>query len=83
MPFKIRRMTRADRPAIIEILRNTPAFIPEEVDTAGELIDCYLEDPSGCGYHFYVAEHAGGIYLLRPDASHQGDMGCLLAGYHL
>ncbi len=57
MPFKIRRMSRADQPAIIEILRNTPAFIPEEVETADELIECYFEDQSGCGYHFFVAEH--------------------------
>ena len=61
MPFKRRRISRADRAAIIEILENEPAFVPEEVETAGELIDCYFEDPSGCGYHFYVAEHAGKV----------------------
>ena len=45
-----------DRPRITEILRDTPEFKPSEVAVAEELIDIYLDDPSGSGYHILVAE---------------------------
>ena len=49
-------MSGEDRPRITEILRDTPEFKPFEVAVAEELIDSYLDDPSGSGYHILVAE---------------------------
>jgi ribosomal protein S18 acetylase RimI-like enzyme len=48
-------MSREDRPLITKILRATPEFKPSEVEVAEELIDSYLDDPSGSGYHILVA----------------------------
>lgn len=56
MKIKIRPMITADKPAITEILRNTPEFKPDEVEVAEELLDCYLEDPKGSGYYVLVAD---------------------------
>jgi ribosomal protein S18 acetylase RimI-like enzyme len=49
-------MSREDRPRVTEILRGTPEFKSFEVAVAEELIDCYLDDPSGSGYYVLVAE---------------------------
>jgi ribosomal protein S18 acetylase RimI-like enzyme len=49
-------MRGEDRPRITEILRDTPEFKPPEVVVAEELIDSYLDDPSGSDYHVLVAE---------------------------
>jgi predicted N-acetyltransferase YhbS len=49
-------MSHEDKPRVIKILRGTPEFKPFEVVVAEELIDCYLDDPSGSGYHILVAE---------------------------
>ena len=49
-------MCGEDRPRITRILRDTPEFKPSEVAVAEELIDSYLDDPSGSGYHILVAE---------------------------
>ncbi len=49
-------MTGKDKPAILKILKNTPEFEPAEVVVAQEVIDSYLEDPVGSGYHILVAE---------------------------
>jgi ribosomal protein S18 acetylase RimI-like enzyme len=49
-------MSHEDKPRITEILRATPEFKPFEVAVAEELIDSYLDDPSGSGYHILVAE---------------------------
>ena len=40
----------------MKILRNTPEFKPAEVVVAEEVIDSYLRDPHGSGYHVFVAE---------------------------
>jgi ribosomal protein S18 acetylase RimI-like enzyme len=56
MKIDIRPMTHEDKPHITEILRGTPEFKPFEVSVAEELIDSYLNDPSGSGYHILVAE---------------------------
>ncbi len=61
MQFKVRRLVPQDKSSIIKILEDTPAFIPEEVQVAAELIDCYLEDAEGCGYFYYVAEQEGKV----------------------
>jgi GNAT superfamily N-acetyltransferase len=49
-------MTGKDKPAILQILKNTPEFEPDEVVVAEEVIDCYLQDPIGSGYHILVAK---------------------------
>ena len=54
-------MTKEDKPAVMQILRATPEFTSEEVTVAGELCDYYLEDPSGSGYHIFVAESDSSI----------------------
>jgi ribosomal protein S18 acetylase RimI-like enzyme len=40
----------------VKILRSTPEFKPAEVVVAEEVIDSYLRDPRGSGYHVFVAE---------------------------
>jgi GNAT superfamily N-acetyltransferase len=49
-------MTRADKPEIIRLLGALPEFEPTEVTVAEEVIDSYLDNPSGSGYHIQVAE---------------------------
>ena len=49
-------MSHADKSRITKILRSTREFKPFEVEVAEELIDSYLEDPVGSGYHILVAE---------------------------
>jgi ribosomal protein S18 acetylase RimI-like enzyme len=49
-------MSREDRPHITKILHDIPEFKPFEVAVAEELIDSYLDDPSGSGYHILVAQ---------------------------
>lgn len=49
-------MKDADRPALINILRHTREFKTYEVTVAEEVIDSYLRDPKGSGYHILVAE---------------------------
>ena len=52
----IRPMTGEDKPAIMQILRTTPEFTPAEVEVAEEVLDSYLHNPSGSGYHVLTAE---------------------------
>ena len=54
--LKIRPMIKEDKQAIMQILRDTPEFIPAEVVVAEEVLDNYLKDPSGSGYYVFVAE---------------------------
>jgi len=61
MPVKIRRIQPADKASILEIVKETRAFHPDELGVAEELMDAYFEDPPGSGYHFYVAEHDGRV----------------------
>jgi predicted N-acetyltransferase YhbS len=56
MKIDIRSMSPEDKPHVIRILRDTPEFKPFEVAVAEELIDSYLDDPSGSGYDILVAE---------------------------
>lgn len=65
----IRPMTNEDKPAIMQILRAIPEFTPEEVIVAEEVIDCYLQDLSGSGYHAFVAgisSSVGGYICYGP-----------------
>jgi GNAT superfamily N-acetyltransferase len=56
MKTKIRRMLKKDKPALTQILHNTPEFKPSEVVVAEEVIDSYLCDTKESGYHVLVAE---------------------------
>src|SRR4030042_1957524 len=56
MPPKIRPITGKDKPALMQILHNTPEFKPAEVAIAEELIDCHLDDRVGSGYHILIAD---------------------------
>jgi ribosomal protein S18 acetylase RimI-like enzyme len=49
-------MSHEDRPHITKILHDIPEFKPFEVAVAEGLIDSYLDDPSGSGYHILVAQ---------------------------
>ena len=56
MKIDIRSMSHEDKTHVTKILRGTPEFKPFEVVVAEELIDYYLEDPFGSGYHILIAE---------------------------
>jgi len=56
MAIKIRNMWKKDKPALMRILRNTPEFKSSEVAVAEEVIDIYLSNITGSGYHVLVAE---------------------------
>jgi GNAT superfamily N-acetyltransferase len=47
-------MVKEDKPALMEILQNTPEFKPSEVVVAEEVIDSYLHDPDS--YDIFIAE---------------------------
>ena len=49
-------MSAGDKPALMQILRHTPEFKPYEVVVAEEVIDGYLQDPRGTGYHTLIAD---------------------------
>jgi ribosomal protein S18 acetylase RimI-like enzyme len=61
MTANIRPMAAKDKSAVMEILQHTPEFKPAEVVVAEEVIDGYLCDPTGSGYHVIVAEDGGYI----------------------
>jgi len=56
MTVKIRPMTQDDKQEVIRLLQALPEFEPSEVAVAEEVIDSYLDNPSGSGYHIQVAE---------------------------
>lgn len=56
MTPQIRPMNSRHKSAIMRILRSTPEFNPAEVVVAEEVLDSYLRDPLGSGYHVLVAE---------------------------
>jgi ribosomal protein S18 acetylase RimI-like enzyme len=56
MALNIRPMTVLDKPAVMQILRDTAQFKPDEVVIAEEVLDSYLGDPLASGYHVLVAE---------------------------
>jgi ribosomal protein S18 acetylase RimI-like enzyme len=49
-------MVAGDKPALMQILRNTPEFKSFEVVVAEEVIDAYLTDAAGTGYFTLIAE---------------------------
>jgi ribosomal protein S18 acetylase RimI-like enzyme len=56
MTVKIRPMTQDDKPEVIRLLQALPEFEPPEIAVAEEVIDSYLDNPSGSGYRIQVAE---------------------------
>ena len=61
MTINIRQMVKEDKPALMQILQNTPEFKPSEVVVAEEVIDSYLRDPEGSGYYTLIAEVASSV----------------------
>lgn len=51
----IQPVSGQDKQAIMDLLRITPEFTPEEIAVAEEVIDCYLRDPVNSGYLVFVA----------------------------
>ena len=69
--MSIRPMITEDKPALMQILRNTPEFNSLDLAVAEEVIDDYLQDPRGSGYHILISEAEAGIngyvcYGLNP-----------------
>lgn len=58
---KVRPMTSEDKSAVMQILRDTLEFKPAEKVVAEELLDSYLCDPLGSGYHVMVAEAGSSV----------------------
>lgn len=54
--LRIRKGTREDKPAVMQILKETPEFTPAEVAVAEEVLDIYLNDTARSGYYVLVAE---------------------------
>ena len=61
MACTIRPMNAADKPALMALLRDTPEFKPHELCVAEEVIDAYLNNPTGSGYNTLVAIDAGTV----------------------
>ena len=61
MAVKIRGIQKHDKKRILEIVEETKAFVPEELEVAEEVIEDYFNDPEGSGYFFYVAEYDGQV----------------------
>lgn len=61
MKVELRKMSRQDKPAIMEILKATPEFLSFEVVVAEEVIDAYLDEPGAAGYQVQVAVVDGGV----------------------
>ena len=53
--LETRLMANEDKASVMQIIWATPEFTPAEVVVAEEVIDSYLRDPSGSGYHVFVA----------------------------
>ncbi len=54
-------MKQRDKPAIMQILRNTPEFNPGEIVVAEEVLDEYLRNGTRSGYNVIVAEVGSSI----------------------
>jgi ribosomal protein S18 acetylase RimI-like enzyme len=53
----IRPMRSHDKPGVLDIIRATGMFTPEEFDVAEELIDVYLDRPDQKDYRIEVVEN--------------------------
>ena len=54
--MSVRKFLKDDREIIIEYIKKTNVFNPEEVDIAIELIDIFLEDEKQTDYELFVYE---------------------------
>jgi len=54
-------MNAEDKPAIMQILLNTPEFDSRDLAVAEEVIDAYLHDPANSGYYVLVGELESGL----------------------
>ena len=63
MAGKIRQLEKEDRPALVEILKNTPEFTSEEIVIAEEVIDGSLDKPDTSGYYSLAAENEEGVFI--------------------
>ncbi|MBP6909688.1 MAG: GNAT family N-acetyltransferase [Candidatus Saccharicenans sp.] len=56
----VRPLTNADRELVIDIIKATRFFVPDEIKVAEELIDIYLSQPGQQDYQIVVAEDGNG-----------------------
>lgn len=56
----IRPMKSSDRPAVLDLIKATGFFRPDEIAVAEELIDIYLDRPDQKDYGIVVAEDGQG-----------------------
>jgi ribosomal protein S18 acetylase RimI-like enzyme len=78
----IRPMTSADKPAVMDLIRATGFFRPDEVAVAEELIDAYLEQPNQGDYGVVVIVDEGSPSLAAAAAKRvSDDAGGRVAGY--
>jgi ribosomal protein S18 acetylase RimI-like enzyme len=57
----IRPMRPADKPAVMDLIRATDMFMPQEIDVAEELIDAFLDKPDQKDYDVVVVEEPEGV----------------------
>ncbi len=62
MVIKIRKLKKEDKPALMDILHNTPEFTADEVTIAEEVIDGSLDNPGKSGYFSLAAENDEGVF---------------------
>jgi ribosomal protein S18 acetylase RimI-like enzyme len=53
----IRQMEPRDKAPVVELIRATGFFTPDEIAVAEELMDAYLEEPEQEDYHVVVVEN--------------------------
>ena len=57
----IRPMRPADKPAVMDLIRATDMFMPQEIDVAEELIDVFFDKPDQKDYDVVVVEEPEGV----------------------
>jgi len=57
--IRIRAVEAYDRQAIVQLLQDLPAFKPQEIVVAEEVLDSYLAGKASSGYHALAAELGG------------------------
>ena len=65
----IRPLIATDRSPVIELLRATSNFSPQELDVAAELMDAVVDNPAQKDYYAFVeeqAEQVRGLLILGP-----------------
>ena len=61
MRTEIRPLQQPDKALLSSLLRAIPEFSPADLSVAEELIESYLKDPAGSGYHIFVAGPEGSV----------------------